>query len=64
MAPRASVDHADVAIDWVHMSVTLTSTVTLTSGTHWSGLTWTVSVDLQTSHRRDADAVNHFLDLK
>ena len=45
------------------MSVTLMSNVTLTYGPHWSGLTWTAPVDLLTSHRRHADAVNLFLDL-
>ena len=45
MAPRVTFDHADVAVDWAHTAATLDGTVTLTSGTHHSGLTWTVPVD-------------------
>ena len=64
MAPRVSLDRDDVAIDQSHMSATLTTIVTMTSGTHWSGLTWLTSVDLLMSPRRHAYTINDFLDLK
>ena len=63
MAPCVSFDRADVVVDWAHLSATLTSPGSLTSGPHWSGLTWTGSVDLLRSAWRNADAVMHFLDL-
>ena len=61
-APLVSFDFGLVNVDRAHLSVTLASTVSLTSGTHWSVLTQNSSVDLLMSHRRHADVVNPFLD--
>ena len=58
-----SVDLATSPLTRPHLSLTLNIIVSLTSGPHWSGLTWTVPVDLLTSALRNADAVKHFLDL-
>ena len=62
--PRVSFDLVDVAFDRPHTSVTHASGVSLTSGLHWSGLTWPATVDLITSLLCDANAVKPFLDFK
>ena len=64
MGPRVNFDYADVGVDLTPPVCDLGSTGSLTSGPHWPGLTWTAPVDLMTSHRRHANTVNHFLDLK
>ena len=64
LGPRVSFDLADVAFDRPHTSVTHASGVSLTSGPHWSGLTWPSIVDLMTSLLCHADAVKPFLDFK
>ena len=49
MGPHVSFDRADVSVDPAPPVIGTIQPQSLTSGPHWSGLTWTRPVDLLTS---------------